>query len=107
MPVHKPPAEEIRHPVSTISTQALCYGPIETSVFGVTGSAARPGGRAHIGVKFGRVLIYLEDRTALEHLAGAVRQAVEMADAVFGQVQDSFAVAEFEDRRRFERAQVR
>ena len=107
MPNHVPPAEEVRHPVSTVSTQALCYGPIETSVFGVAGSAARPGGRAHIGIKFGRVLVYLEDRTALEHLAGAVRQAMEMADAVFGQTQDSFAVAEIEDRRRFERARVR
>ena len=91
------------HADCTVSTQALCFGPIETSVFGVAGAAARPGSRAHVGVKFGRVLIYLEDRAALESLANAVAQAVEMASAVFGPADDAFTAVELNARRRFER----
>jgi hypothetical protein len=91
------------HADCTVSTQALCYGPIETSVFGVAGPAARPGSRAHVGLKFGRILIYLEDRAALESLAHAVAQAVEMASAVFGPADDAFTATEAAARRRFER----
>ena len=61
------------HGSCEVSTQALCFGPIETSVFAVAGSAARPGGRAHVGIKFGRVLIYVEDRAALGSPRGSGR----------------------------------
>ena len=87
----------------TIATQALCYGQLETSVFGVAAPHTREGERAHIGLKFGRILIYLEDRAALESLALAVGQAVEMAGAVFGPLRDAFAEAESEAQQRFER----
>ncbi len=86
-----------------VSTQALCYGHVETSVFAVAGAAARPGGRAHVGLKFGRVLIYFEDRNSLESLANAVAQAIEMAGAVFGPTSDAFTATEIAARRRFER----
>jgi hypothetical protein len=91
------------HPSCTVSTQALCFGPIETSVFAVAGTSARPGERAHVGLKFGRVLIYLEDRAAVDSLTRAVSQAVEMAGAVFGPTQDAFTEAEARARQRFER----
>jgi hypothetical protein len=91
------------HGSCEVSTQALCYGPIETSVFAVAGSAARPGGRAHVGIKFGRVLIYVEDRASLDALAGAVGQALQMANAVFGPAKDAFTEAEAAARRRYER----
>jgi hypothetical protein len=86
-----------------VSMQALCFGEIETSVFGVAGAAARPGEHAHIGIRYGRVLVYIEDRIALERLADAVGQAMEMARAVFPEVPDAIALAEIKARRRFER----
>lgn len=88
----------------TVSTQALCCGAVEASVFAVAGSATRPGERAHIGIKFGRVLLYIEDRIALNILAEAVQQATDMADAVFGPLEDAFTDAERRARRRFERS---
>jgi len=98
------PAPGPGKPSCSIAAQALCAGPQETSVFGVTGSAARPGERAHIGLKFGRILIYLEDRAALDSLTSAVEQAIGMADSVYGPVRDAFAAAEADARRRFERS---
>ena len=91
-------------PSCVVSTQALCCGPLETSVFAVSGTAARPGEPAHVGLKFGRILIYLEDRAAVESLAAAVRQAVDLASAVFRPAEDAFTEAEAEARRRFERS---
>lgn len=103
-----PPARPPQRPATitscTVSTQALCCGAVETSVFAVAGAASRPGERAHIGIKFGRVLLYLEDRTALDILAEAVQQATDMADAVFGPLEDAFTDAERRTRRRFERS---
>ncbi|HSY15260.1 MAG TPA: hypothetical protein VK816_04670 [Jatrophihabitantaceae bacterium] len=100
----KQPALPFEPPArSAVSTQALCSGPIETSVFAVSGSAARPGERAHVGVKFGRVLIYLEDRAALDSLARAVGQAVDLGAAIFSPPKDAFAEVEANARRRFER----
>jgi hypothetical protein len=87
-----------------VSSQALYYGDVEISVFAVAGSAARPSERAHIGIKFGRVLFYLEDRQSLASLAEAIGQATDMANAVFGPVQDAFTDAEARARQRFERS---
>lgn len=98
------PAPGPGKPSCSIAAQALCAGPQETSVFGVTGSAARPGERAHIGLKFGRILIYLEDRAALDALVQATHQAEGMADSVYGPVQDVFTEEEARARRRFERS---
>jgi hypothetical protein len=72
----------------------------------VTGTAVRPGSRAHIGLKFGRVLIYLEDRAALTALVDAVQQAVGMATGVFGPVSDAFTEAESDAQHQFERSGI-
>lgn len=55
------------------------------------------------GIKFGRLLIYLEDCAALERLARAVGQAVDLREAIFSPPRDAFAKAEIAARRRFER----
>lgn len=86
-----------------LSTQALCRGPLETSVFGVSGSAARGSRGPHIGLRYGRLLMILEDRMALEQLAASVAQALDMATGVFGPPEDAFTEAEREGRARFER----
>ena len=91
------------HPTSdcVISTQALCHGPLDSAVLAVTGAAARPG-REHIAIRFGRILIFLEDRIALEVLAASVRRAEALADKVFGETDDAFTQAERHDRKRYE-----
>ena len=45
----------------TIAIQALCRRALDWRVQGVTGAAARKG-QAHIALRYGRVLLYLEDR---------------------------------------------
>lgn len=73
-----------QEPVSNrLVCQALCQGPLDTSVTAVTGAVARKG-KAHIAVRYGRVLLYIEDRAALEALVGAVDRANNLAEAVFG-----------------------
>jgi hypothetical protein len=67
----------------TIAIQALCRGAFDWRVQGVTGAAARKG-RAHIALRYGRVLLYLEDRAALETLVDAVEAAYELREEVFG-----------------------
>jgi hypothetical protein len=68
----------------------------------VTGAAAREG-RAHIAMRVGRVLIYLEDRAALDSFARAFHQAEDLAEATFGPPADAFTETENYARRRFER----
>jgi hypothetical protein len=67
----------------TVATQAMCRGELDWRVQGVTGAAARRG-PAHIALRFGRVLLYLEDRAALETLVDAVEAAYELREEVFG-----------------------
>lgn len=86
----------------TVAAQALCRGHLDTRVVGVTGAAAR-GGREHIALRIGRVLLYLEDRAALETLNAALDQANGLADRVFGPAEDAFTEAERGSRRYFER----
>ena len=69
--------------------QALCQGPLEPKVTAVSGAAARTG-QAHIAVRYGRLLLYLEDRAALEALSRAVGRAEELATTVFGPPEDAF-----------------
>jgi hypothetical protein len=88
-------------PDCTIAIQALCHGPLDWRVHGVTGAAARPG-REHIALQYGRVLLYLEDRAALEALTGAVQAAHDLCDRVFGEPEDAFTQAERRSRRRLE-----
>jgi hypothetical protein len=49
------------------------------------------------------VLLYLEDRAALDALAGAVRAAGGHADAVYGEPRDAFSLTEARTRRNFEK----
>lgn len=88
-----------------VIAQAVCAGPILTTVRAVSGQAARPG-RSHISVRFGSVLIYLEDRDALDALAQAVKDCERLADDVFGPVQDAFTEAAARELRAFERGQL-
>jgi hypothetical protein len=67
----------------------------------VTGAAARPG-REHIALRYGRVLLFVEDRDALAALADAVQAAYNLRDRVFGPPEDAFTKAERMSRRRFE-----
>jgi hypothetical protein len=73
----------------TIAIQALCRGAFDWRVQGVTGAAARQG-QAHIAVRYGRVLLYLEDRAALEALVDAVEAAYQLGDEVFGPASGRF-----------------
>jgi len=82
--------------------QALCQGPLETSVTAVSGTAARTG-QAHIAIRFGRVLLYLEDRAALEALSTAVGRAEKLATTVFGPPDDAFEETRKTALRLFER----
>jgi hypothetical protein len=67
----------------TIAIQALCRGELDWRVQGVTGAAARKG-QAHIALRFGRVLLYLEDMAALDALVDAVEAAYDLREQVFG-----------------------
>lgn len=89
-------------PVCLVATQAICRGNQDTAVTVVAGAAARPG-REHIALRYGRVLLYLEDRAALAALAACVARAQAMADRAFGPPEDAFAEAERNARRYFER----
>jgi hypothetical protein len=71
----------------TIAIQALCHGELDWRVQGVTGAATRKG-QAHIALRFGRVLLYLEDMAALETLVDAVEAAYELREQVFGSGSD-------------------
>jgi hypothetical protein len=67
----------------TIAIQALCRGPFDWRVQGVTGAAARQGAE-HVALRYGRVLLYLEDRAALDALVAAGEAAYELGEEVFG-----------------------
>jgi hypothetical protein len=51
-------------------------------------------GQAHIALWFGRVLLYLEERAALETLVDAVEAAYELREEVFGSGHDLTEVAQ-------------
>jgi hypothetical protein len=82
-----------RHPVVQVA---------QTKVRAVVEPAGRTG-RGYIAVRVGRVLLYLEDRAALDALTGAVRAAGGHADAVYGEPQDAFSLTEARARRNFEK----
>jgi len=71
----------------TIAIQTLCRGELDWRVQGVTGAAARRG-QAHIALRFGRVLLYLEDMAALDMLVNAVEAAYDLREQVFGSGHD-------------------
>ncbi len=63
--------------------QAICRGPLEYHVNAVSGVAARTG-QAHVAIRYGRLLIYIEDWAAMEALGYAVRRAEQLGAEVLG-----------------------
>jgi hypothetical protein len=96
---------KIERPDCRVIAQALCAGPVPTTVRAVTGQAARDG-RSHIAVRFGSLLLYLEDREALDALSHTVERAASLADRAFGPVEDSFTQAAERELKAFERGQL-
>jgi hypothetical protein len=95
--------EQKRLGTCQVVASARLRGDQEDQVTGVT-AVASPSGGAHIAVRVGGLLLYLEDRAAFEALWRAVARAEGMADAVYGAVPDEFTLAEARARRRFERS---
>lgn len=85
-----------------VVVQALCRGELETSVSAVPAYNSR-NGNAHLAVRVGRVLVYVEDREALIAFTSAWRRAGRLGEALFPPVPDAFDLAEARARRDFER----
>jgi len=66
-----------------VATQAIFAGPQDHRVAAVTAEASGRG-YGHIAVRVGRVLVYLEDRDALQAWTTAIGKAADLADAAFG-----------------------
>ncbi|MGH3099227.1 MAG: hypothetical protein ACRDMV_24855 [Streptosporangiales bacterium] len=96
------PAAEHRLGTCEVAATARLRGDQNRRVQGVAAVASRTG-EAHIALRVGRVLVYLEDREALEALRHAVHSADGLADEVFGPVDDAFARTEAYARREFEK----
>ena len=105
-PYLRPGMQDKEPPECRIAIQALCHGPLDWRVQGVPGAAARQG-RAHIALRYGRVLLYLEDRAALGSLVEAVQAAFDLRDKLFEPEEDAFTEAERRERRLFERQAAR
>ncbi len=70
-------------PRMQVATQAIFAGPQDHRVFAMTPQATGRG-YGHIAVRVGRVLVYLEDRDALQAWTTAIGKAADLADAAFG-----------------------
>jgi len=70
-------------PRMQVATQAIFAGPQEHRVFAMTPQASGRG-YGHIAVRVGRVLVYLEDRDALQAWTTAIGKAADLAEAAFG-----------------------
>ena len=70
-------------PRMQVATQAIFAGPQEHRVSAMTPQASGRGD-GHIAVRVGRVLVYLEDRQALQAWTTAIAKAADLADAAFG-----------------------
>jgi len=70
-------------PRMQVATQAIFAGPQDHRVCAMTPEATGCG-YGHIAVRVGRVLVYLEDRQALEAWSTAIGKAADLADAAFG-----------------------
>lgn len=92
------PAHEHRLGTCEVIASARLRGDQESRVQGMT-SVTSPTGEAHIALRVGRVLLFLEDRKALDALRRAVRTAGGLADVVYGPVDDGFTRAEARARR--------
>ncbi len=70
-------------PRMQVAIQAIFAGPQEHRVFAMTPEASGRG-YGHIAVRVGRVLVYLEDRQALQAWTTAIGKAADLADSAFG-----------------------
>ncbi len=70
-------------PRMQVAIQAIFAGPQEHRVCAMTPQASGRG-YGHIAVRVGRVLVYLEDRDALQAWTTAIDKAADLADAAFG-----------------------
>ncbi len=70
-------------PRMQVATQAIFAGPQEHRVCAMTPQATGRG-YGHIAVRVGRVLVYLEDRDALQAWTTAIGKAADLAEAAFG-----------------------
>ena len=70
-------------PRMQVATQAVFAGPQEHRVSAATAEASGRG-YGHIAVRVGRILVYLEDRDALQAWTTAIGKAADLADAAFG-----------------------
>ncbi len=75
-------------PRMQVATQAIFAGPQEHRVIAMTPQATGRG-YGHIAVRVGRVLVYLEDRKALEAWTTAIGKADDLADSAFGHLPKS------------------
>jgi hypothetical protein len=87
-----------------VAAQAVCRGKLDSKVQAVAAPAAL-NGTAHLAVRVGRTLIYVEDWDALDSFTDAWQRAVELAGKVFPPRHDAFYDAEQRARRRFEKGE--
>ncbi len=72
-------------PRMSVAAQAIFAGPQDMRVTAMTPEVTGRG-YGHVVMRVGRLLIYLEDRDALEAWQAALEQASEFADRAFGLV---------------------
>ena len=70
-------------PRMSVAAQAVCAGPQDLRVSAMTPEATGRG-YGHVCLRVGRMLVYLEDRDALDAWSCAIRQAQALADKAFG-----------------------
>ena len=71
-------------PACRVVAQARCAGPVPTAVHGVAASGPAASGRqASITIRFGSLLLHLEDPDALAALVEIVDQAAEWGELIF------------------------
>jgi hypothetical protein len=85
-----------------LAVQAVCRGQLDSKVLAVTAAASKHG-HPVVCVRVGRVLVYVEDRAALESFTDAWQLAAKLGDQVMPPPPDPLALAEARARRDFER----
>lgn len=95
-------AVKINNRRTAVIASVRLAGEQETSVRAVTTPASRAG-HGQIAIRLGRVLLYVEDRVALDAIIRTIRTAETHADAVYGERRDAFTLTEARARRQFEK----
>jgi hypothetical protein len=80
-------------PESRIAAQVIFAGPQDYRVLAVPSRAARSG-RSHVAIRIDRLLVYIEDREALESCVLAWGRAIELAERLFPPTEPTRLVAE-------------